>query len=151
MHSNRRAPLSVKLKVLKACVVQSLLHNCETYSYQLPKDLENQYFKLIKSTLGVRQSTPNLIVLIETGLLPLKGIITCRQFGFFKQFGESLHPGSSRSKVFELLKADENLRYIQHYVDISQNYTSKKEITTNICRKSNNKSIHLQIEETINS
>ena len=67
-------------------------------------------------------------MLIETVLLPLKGIITCRQFGFFKQFGESLHPGSSRSKVFELLKADENLRYIQHYVDISQKYTSKKEI-----------------------
>ena len=128
LRSNRRAPLSVKLKVLKACVVQSLLHNCETFSYQLPKDLENQYFKLIKTTLGVRQSTPNLIVLIESGLLPLKGVIASRQFGFYKQFGESLHPGSSRSRVFEALKADENLQYIQHYVNISHKYTSKKDI-----------------------
>ena len=118
----------MKLKVLKACVVQSLLHNCETFSYQLPKDLENQYFKLIKTTLGVRQSTPILIVLIESGLLPLKGVIASRQFGFYKQFGESLHPGSSRSRVFESLKADENLQYIQHYVNISHKYTSKKDI-----------------------
>ena len=70
LRSNRCAPLSVKLEVLKACVITSALHNCEAFGHKTPKDLETQYFKLIKSTLGVRQSMPNLLVLIETGLLP---------------------------------------------------------------------------------
>ena len=48
--------------------------------------------------------------------------------GFFKRFGESLHPGSSRSHVFEKLKEDQNEKYIQHYVSISQQYTSKDEV-----------------------
>ena len=128
LRSNRRAPLSVKLEVLRACVVLSVLHNCEAFGYKTPKDLETQYYKLIKATLGVRQSTPNLIVLIESGLLPLKAIITSRQLGFLKRFSESLHPGSSRSKVFEKLKEDENEKYIQHYITISRKYTSKSEI-----------------------
>ena len=128
LRSNRRAPLYVKFKVLKACVISSLLHNCESFGNKVPKDLENQYFKLIKSTLGVRQSTPNLILLIESGLLPLHAIITSRQLKFFKRFGESIHPGSSRSHVFQMLKADENEPYIQHYVDISQKYSSQEDI-----------------------
>ena len=93
-----------------------------------PKDLETQYYKMIRSTLGVRQSTPNLILLIESGLLPLKAIITSRQLGFYQRFGESIHPGSSRSRVFEKLKEDENEKYIQHYVSMSRTYTSKDEI-----------------------
>ena len=62
LHSNRRAPLSVKLEVLKACVVSSVMHNSEAFGHKISKDLETQYYKLIKSTLGVRQSTPNLTV-----------------------------------------------------------------------------------------
>ena len=108
--------------------MSSVLHNCEAFGYKTPKDLEIQYYKLIKSTLGVRQSTPNLLVLIESGLLPLEAIISSRQVGFFKRFGESLHPGSSRSLVFEKLKEDENEKYIQHYVRLSQSYNSKDEI-----------------------
>ena len=82
MRSNKRAPLSAKLEVLKACVVLSALHNwhnCEAFGRKTPKDLEIQYVKLIKSTLGVRQNTPKLLVLIETGLLPLNAIILSRQ------------------------------------------------------------------------
>ena len=127
LRSNRRAPLSVKLEVLKACVVLSSLHNCEAFGHKTPKDLETQYFKLIKSTLGVRQSTPNLLVLIETGLLPLNAIILSRQLGFFKRFAETLQPGSPRSRVFQTLVEDENEEYIQHYVKLLSQYTSKEE------------------------
>ena len=89
LRSNRRAPLSVKLEVLKACVVSSVLHNCEGFGYKIPKDLETQYYKMIRSTLGVRQSTPNLILLVESGLLPLRAIITSRQLGFTKDSGKA--------------------------------------------------------------
>ena len=62
LRSNKRAPLSVKLEVLKACVVLSALHNCEAFGHKMPIDLETEHFKLIKSTLGVGQSTPILLV-----------------------------------------------------------------------------------------
>ena len=109
-------------------MVSSVMHNSEAFGHKIPKDLETQYYKLIKSTLGVRQSTPNLIVLIESGLLPLKALITSRQQGFFKRFGESVQHGSSRSRVFEILKQDKNEDYIQHYVTMSEKYSSKDEI-----------------------
>ena len=67
---NKLAPLQVKLKVLKACVVNSLLYNCETFGDGYPKELENLYYNLIKATLQVRKSTPNAFILIKTGFLP---------------------------------------------------------------------------------
>ena len=42
---------------------------------------------------------------------------------FFKNFGESLHHGSSQSRIFEILKQNNNEDYIQHYVTISKSYT----------------------------
>ena len=50
--------------------------------------------------------------LIESGLLSLKALITSRQQGFFKRLGESLHHGSSRSRVFEILKQDKIEDYL---------------------------------------
>ena len=84
LRSNKLAPLHVKLKVLKACFINSLLYNCETFGNWCPKDLENIYYNLIKATLQVRSSTPNAFVLIETGFLPLNAIIYGRQLNFFK-------------------------------------------------------------------
>ena len=128
LRSNRYAPLSVKFKVLKACVMGSLLSNSDSFSFGVPKDLENQYHKLIKCTLGVRQSTPNLLVLIESGLLPLRALILSRQLTFYKRFTESLRANSSRKEVFDKLKSDPNEPYVQHYINTSQKYTSKEEI-----------------------
>ena len=127
LRSNKIAPLTIKLKVLKACVISSLLHNCETFSYRIPKDLEKQYYKLIKCALQVRQSTPNLLVLIESGLLPLKAIIISRQFKFFKRFSESLRHNSARRKVFHQ-SFEERGEYIQHYISIDQKYNTKEDI-----------------------
>ena len=130
LRSNRRAPLSVKLEVLKACLVSSVMHNSEAFGH---KDAIGPWKTILQTnTLGVRQSNPNLIVLIESVLLPLKALITSSQQGFFKRFGESLHHGFSRSRVFEILKQDKNEDYIQHYVTISETYSSKNEIYAEI-------------------
>ena len=69
IRSNKLAPLSVKLKVLRACVVNSLLHNCEDFGYIVPRDLESTYMKLIRCCLNIRTNVPNDIVFIESGLL----------------------------------------------------------------------------------
>ena len=114
LHTNKFAPLTVKLKVLKGCVITSLLYNCETFSYKIPK-----YYKLIKCALQVSQSTPNLLVPIESGLLPLKAIILFRQYKFFKRFSESLQCNSARNHVSHHIQ-EEGEAYIRHYISISQ-------------------------------
>ena len=121
LRTNKFAPLAVKLKVLKACAITSLLYNCETFSYKIPKDLENQYYRLIKCALQVRKNTPNLLVLIESGLLPVKAIILSRQYKFFKL------RNSARSHVFHQLQ-DEGEAYIRHYISISREYSNTKDI-----------------------
>ena len=40
VRSNRVAPLQVKLKVLKSCVLSNLLYNCETFGTDVPKQLD---------------------------------------------------------------------------------------------------------------
>ena len=53
----------------------ALLHNCEAFGEKVPDGLESLYFTLIKSSLGVRKSTANDLVLVEAGLIDLKAMI----------------------------------------------------------------------------
>ena len=62
IRSNKGAPLQVKIKVLKSCVISSLLQNCETFGSYIPKELESTYLKLLKACFSVRSSTPELIL-----------------------------------------------------------------------------------------
>ena len=59
--------------------MSNLLYNCEAFGPKIPKELRNHYFNLMKSALVVRNNTPNEIILIECGLLPLEAIIYARQ------------------------------------------------------------------------
>ena len=45
LRENKNAPTLVKLEVLKACVINSLLYNCETFGNLVPDDLEKMYNK----------------------------------------------------------------------------------------------------------
>ena len=130
IRSNKLAPLAVKLKVLRACVVNSLLHNCETFGYLVPRDLESTYMKLIKCCLNIRSNVPNDIVFIESGLLPLKAVILVRQFKFYKErFFGTVKKNSRRDKMLNMLLEDQNrTKYIQHYEDLVTRYESKKNI-----------------------
>ena len=128
LRSNKLAPISVKLKVLDACVCSVLLHNCETFADKIPGDLKTMYISLIKSSLGVRKNTPNLLVLLESNMRPLESMIYSRQLKFITSFKSNLPEGSTRSMVFnELLR--HNNEYLNHYVTLSEKYTTKKEIT----------------------
>ena len=127
IRSNRSAPLKVKLKVLESCVMHSILHNCETFGDYLPKDLESTYMKLLKSCLNVRTSTPNLLVLIESGFLPIKAVIYCRQLKFYKRFSDSIQPDSRRNHVFRFLLQHQT-RFLKHYETLSSKYSSTEEI-----------------------
>ena len=83
LKDNKYAPLHIKLKVLQACVISTLLYGCEAFGSNIPDGLEEVYLKLIKAALGVRPSTPNHLTLIEAGMLPIKSIILARQLNYF--------------------------------------------------------------------
>ena len=126
MKTNKLAPVAVKIKVLQACVISSLLHNCEAFGKVIPKQLEKIYYSLIKCVLNVRSNAPNKLVLIESGLPPLESLIYARQFNFIKRFID-LHPYSTRKKVFDHIRLG-NSKYINHYMNLLQNYNSKDDI-----------------------
>ena len=128
LRSNKMAPVCVKLKVLRACVISSLLHNCETFADKIPDGLENYYFQMIKACLSVRNSTPNKLVLVESGMPTLKSMIISRQLNFINKYVKSMIPDSPRSSVYQLL-VNANNTYIQHYQQLNYTYSSSKDVT----------------------
>ena len=116
---------------MRPSAMGSLLHNCETFGDYLPKDLEPTYIKLLKSCFNVRTSTTNLLVLIESGLLPIKAVIYCRQLKFYNRFSDSIQQDSRRDRVFKFLLQNQNqTRYLKHYVTLSSKSSTKNDIVT---------------------
>ena len=127
LRANKLAPLSVKLKVLKACVVNSILFNCETFGSNTPKDLDKIYQKLLKCTFNVRMNTPILTLFVESGFMPIKTLILTRQLKFFNRYKQGLLRQSPRVELFNRLMVNPT-SYLKHYIDISNKYNSIKEI-----------------------
>lgn len=127
LRSNKTAPIKVKTKVLKSCVALSLLHNCEAFGSQTPKDLESTYLKLLKSCFNVRSNTPNFILYLESGFIPLKFVALLRQFNFYKRFCESVDPNSRREKMMNILSEDPT-KYLKHYDNLVATYNSGTDI-----------------------
>ena len=96
LRTNKCAPLFIKLKVLKSCVISNILYNCETFGRIIPKDLEKCYCSLLKSCLGIRKNVPNDIVLIECGFLPLEALVYGRQLNLYRKFKSMLRQPSTR-------------------------------------------------------
>ena len=127
LRANQLAPLFVKIKVLKACVVNSLLTNCETFGHCIPKDLEKTYNKLLRRTFNVRSNTPSLLMYIEAGFLPIKALIIARQLKFFNRYNEQLTGNTRRVQMFQRLLG-EPTKYLQHYIDISTKYPTEADV-----------------------
>ena len=127
LRSNKAAPIKVKMKVLKSCVMHSLLHNSETFGYDIPKDLESAYIKLLKSCFNVRSNTPNFILYLESGFLPIKFVILLRQFNFYNRFRKSIYCNSRRESMLKFLLEDPT-KFLRHYVEITSKYASVEDI-----------------------
>ena len=114
--------LIIKLKVLKACVINSLLYNCETFGNLIPSDLEKTYNKLLRRTLNVRSNTPALTLYVESGFLPIDALIHARQLKFFTRYRDrALNTNTPRAQLFKRLM-DESSSYIQHYKDLCERF-----------------------------
>ena len=126
IRSNKLAPISVKLKVMQACVSSSLLHNCETFADKLPDNLERTYISMIKCCLGVGNSSPNKLVILESGMQNVKSIIAMRQYKFFKRYKENMVNGSIRKSVFDYITQENS--YSTYYFNLLSSYTNANEI-----------------------
>ena len=126
-HENKLAQVSVRLKALQACVMHSVLHNCEAFGPRLPDKLETIYNKLIRTALQVRTSTPALILYIESGLLPIWALVKARQLKYFSRFQDSLKPQSERKMVFDGLLQDPP-GYLKHYIQLGETFNDCQEI-----------------------
>ena len=127
LRANHLAPLCVKTKVLKACVVNSLLTNCETFGPCIPKELTKTYDKLLRRTFNVRNNTPSLLLYIESGFLPIKALIFARQLKFFQRYKRRLTGNTRRVQMFQRLMG-EPTKYLQHYIDISARYQTVADV-----------------------
>ena len=86
LETNKNAPFVVKKTVVDACFNASFLYGCEEWLGVKPiAALNTMYMKAIRMLLGVRQSTPNDICLIEAGYPSLEAAIRQRQRKFFQQ------------------------------------------------------------------
>ena len=126
LRSNKSAPIKVKTKVLLACM-SSLLHNCEAFGPDIPKDLESTYVKLLKACFKVRSNIPNIILYVETGFLPIKYIVYVRQFNFYQRLLDGMEANSRREKTMNKLLEIPS-KFLKHYVSLVAKYDSGKDI-----------------------
>ena len=88
LQRNTNAPYMVKKAVVDACFNASLLYGCEAWLGIKPdRSLKSMYIKAIKMLLGVRRSTPNEAVLIESGYPDFEALVRSRQKRFFEKMG----------------------------------------------------------------
>ena len=112
---------------MEACVTSMLLHNCEAFGSCIPNQLESLYYTLIKAALNVRKNTANDLVLVESGLLDIKGVIQARQHKFYDTYITNLKPNSARHSVFTSLRSH-GTKFLQHYSNIFHSYPSPKDV-----------------------
>ncbi len=84
LHKNKDMPFVCKERVLNSCVLSALLYGCESWFSSCTKPLDSLYMSAIKAILGVRQTTTNLLCLVEIGYPSLIAYIKQRQLSFFK-------------------------------------------------------------------
>ena len=84
---------------------------------------------MIKSALNVRPNTPDEIVLIEAGLLPIRTLIQKRQIKFFQNFKSSLDEQGTRKSFFAKLLLPENCTsYLRYYLELDAKYSNPTDI-----------------------
>ena len=114
LRKNKYAPTYIKLKVLDACVLSSLIYNAETWANTTIKELEVKYRKILKTILGVKWSTCNEMVYLELGKVPLQILVEIKQYIFWKKVKE--------------LDNEEPLKQIVRQKDITSNSSSTTKI-----------------------
>ena len=89
LNKNADLPFKIKSRVLEACLMSSVLYSCEAWFSENLGKLNKLYMTSIKAVLGVRESCPNAIALVEGGFVRLTAIVKERQFKFYSKLTNS--------------------------------------------------------------
>lgn len=148
---NELAPLSVKLKVVEACINSSLLYGCESWGSCPLQSIEILQRKAIKMVLDVAKSTPNEIVYIESGFHSLKPKIYKRQLNYISKVKQDIrdNPESCVSKVLQQA-FDQNTQFLRHYKKLESMFTSPQECYNQLIDEQKQQ-IELKILEKFNA
>ena len=105
LNKNYDAPFYVKKKVWESALTSSIMYSCETWLTNNVKSINKIYNESLKNLLGVRKSTCNDIIFVETGIPDAKTFIKNRQYNFFRKlYNSSYYQGSYIQKVINLVK-----------------------------------------------
>ena len=125
LRKNFLAPLSIKLKVLDACVSSTLIYGCESWGTSSINSIEVAYRQGLKRALSIRESCNTEIVYAEAGRFPLSIRISKQQLKFWIDLQSYLtdnpeHPLASLINLGQEL----NLPYLRHYQKLEENFTT---------------------------
>ena len=103
MRNNGFAPITVKCKVLNACLRAALLYGHETWSSCSLHKIEILFRKAIKITFSIKMRIPNEIIYRETGVYELKAEIYRSQYKFWSKVKQDIEndPDSSIAKLYK--------------------------------------------------
>ena len=117
INNNASATIQIRLKVFQACFSNSILSNCEVWGHYFPKKLCTLYNKGLRLALGVRASTPTVLIFLESRQPCVKALVIKRQLKFW----QSLAKGEG-SEMLKLLTSAKNTLYIKHYLKLENMY-----------------------------
>ena len=83
---NRNMPFPLKHHVLNAALMAAILYASESWLTKDLSKMEKVYTTAYKYLLGVRQTTPIALVLVEVGATDLKSIVRLKQQTFMRKF-----------------------------------------------------------------
>ena len=119
VNNNENAPLKLKMRVMEACFYSTILYSCESWGCLAKKSVTNLYNFAAKCILGVRQSTPNILVYKELECKSLNAIITKQQLKFWIKVKEM-------PIIKELIEKARNLncKYVIYYDRLEEQFTT---------------------------
>ncbi len=139
------------MKVLNSCFNSSLTYGCETWSYGSLASVSTLHRKAIKMVLGIRNSTPNNIVLVESGIDPIQHSIISQQLKFWQKtkIYARENPDSPIANVLNLAHINK-IRYIVYYEKLENKYKDSKTCHTTLNNDYFTKTINSMYKTTDN-
>ena len=100
---NSDAPYSVKQSVWRSALSAAILYSCETWLSTNFKRVEKLHMSTLKEMLGVRITTSNNLVLLESGEPDIKNLIRDRQQRYIRSLiSREMYPGSYLNRLILL-------------------------------------------------
>ena len=111
MRVNKDMPFAVKRKVVEAAFNSAILYGSECWLNTNLRPIEVMYMAAVRALLGVRQSVPADICLVEAGMLPLVAVVKKKQQSFLLKMTEKRCDMTDDPLIFALsLTASRNAK-----------------------------------------